>query len=90
MLFRSLDKNAKTITLADGSKLVSIGNCDVDNPEVDLTLNQYDVNGYIDSNHDLCFVIKANNKQFKFRITEDEMNARPKGINSCGGAIYSN
>lgn len=85
----TLDKNEQTITLAEGASLTYISNCEVDS-EVKLTQKQYSVKGYIDSNHDLCFGIKLKDQEAKFRITEDEMDARPKGINSCGGKIYSN
>lgn len=84
----TLDKNEQKITLAEGAQLKSMGNCDVDNPELDLTLKLYDVNGYIDSNHNLCLVIESNRQQVKFQITEDEMNTRAKSL-GCGGEIKS-
>lgn len=85
----TLDKNEQTITLAEGAQLKSMGNCDVDNPELDLTLKQYDVNGYIDSNHDLCFGIQLKDQKANFRVTADEMNTRSRSLINCGREIKS-
>lgn len=83
----TLDKNEQTITLAEGASLTYISNCKVDS-EVDLTQKQYSVKGYIDSNHDLCFGVKLKDQEANFRVTEDEMNNRAKGL-GCGGEIKS-
>lgn len=79
------NKTSKSIVLAEGSKLVYIGNCRHDNVEQDLSVQEISVGHYVQARENICLGLQFQDKVIAFEISHFEMNRITRG--GCGGSV---
>lgn len=84
----TLDKYENKITLAEGTSLVYIGNCQADNIDADLTARVVDISSYVEEQSDVCIGLATSQMRKRFRLSWTMLTTMSKDISpSCGGEV---